>query len=41
MPYENYMIDALDEVLAWNISDEAIAAAVISQANLMAGECSD
>ncbi len=42
MPYENYMIEALDEILGWNMSDEAIAAAVVAQATLMAGgECPD
>ncbi len=41
MEYKDFLIDAIDIVLSWNISDEAIADAVISQASLMAGECSD
>ncbi len=41
MEYKDFLIDAIDIVLSWNISDEAIADAVIAQANLMAGSYLD
>lgn len=34
---QNYLIDALDIVLGWNISDELLPLALVSQAQLMAG----
>jgi len=37
MNYQNYLIDATNAVLDWDISDEALADAVIAQAGLMAG----
>ena len=35
--YENYLIDALDMVSAWDLPDEDLADAVNSQARLLAG----
>lgn len=37
MSYQNYLLDAIDQILAWDISEEAFAGAVNSQACLMAG----
>ena len=37
IPNQNYLIDALDIVLGWNISDELIPLALVDQAKLMAG----
>ena len=37
MPNQNYLIDALDIVLGWNISDELLPLALVSQAQLMEG----
>lgn len=37
MHNQNYLIDALDIVLGWNISDELLPLALVSQAQLMAG----
>ena len=37
MNFQNYFLDAIDVVLAWDISNEAFADAVKSQACLMAG----
>lgn len=37
MTYQNYLIDAANLVLDWDIPDEALADAVIAQAGLMAG----
>jgi hypothetical protein len=34
---QNYLIDALDIVLGWNVSDELLPLALIDQAKLMAG----
>lgn len=34
---QNYLIDALDIVLGWNISDEFLPLALVNQAQLMAG----
>lgn len=34
---QNYIIQAIDTVLTWDISDEVIPAAVADQAKLMAG----
>ena len=39
--YENYLIDALDMVSAWDLPDEDLADAVNRQARLMAGIPSD
>ena len=36
MPCQNYLLDAIDLVLAWDLPDEAIGEAVKDQANLMA-----
>jgi hypothetical protein len=37
IPNQNYLIDALDIVLGWNISDELLLLALANQAQLMAG----
>jgi hypothetical protein len=37
IPNQSYLIDALDIVLGWGISDELIPLALVSQAQLMAG----
>lgn len=37
MNNQNYLIDALDTVLSWDIDDDLIPMAVIDQAKLMAG----
>lgn len=37
IPNQNYLIDALDIVLGWNISDELLPLALVDQAKLMAG----
>jgi len=37
IPNQNYLIDALDIVLGWNVSDELLPLALVSQAQLMAG----
>lgn len=37
IPNQNYLIDALDTVLGWNISDELLPLALVDQAKLMAG----
>ena len=37
MSYQNYLIDAVNNVLDWDIPDEAFSDAVKSQACLMAG----
>ena len=37
IPNQNYLINALDIVLGWNISDELLPLALIDQAKLMAG----
>lgn len=36
MNCQNYLLDAIDQVLAWNLSDEALADAVKAQARVMA-----
>lgn len=41
MNYQNFLIDAIDAVLAWDISEDAFADAIKSQACLMAGVNSD
>lgn len=49
MPYQNYLIEALDVVLSWDMPEESVAEAVKIQANVMAridfeeslGPCSD
>ena len=38
---KNYLIDALDTVLAWNLPDEALADALANQAISMSGVVSD
>jgi len=35
--FDNFVIDALDRVLAWDLPDEACLDAVATQARLMAG----
>lgn len=35
--FENYLIDALEHVLPWDLPDEDLADAVNAQARLMAG----
>jgi hypothetical protein len=37
MDYEDYIPEALDLVLAWDLPDDALAEAVNAQAKLMAG----
>jgi len=37
----NYLLDAIDTVLAWDIPDEALSEAISAQAGLMAGFGSD
>ena len=37
MDYENYILDALEMVMAWNLPEEEFADAVNDQARLMAG----
>lgn len=37
MNTKNYLLDALNEVLAWGMSDESFADAVIAQAGYRAG----
>ena len=37
MPNQNYLIDALETVLAWNLPDEALPLALVDQAKLMSG----
>ena len=36
-PNQNYLIDALDTVLTWNLPDESLPLALVNQAQLMAG----
>ncbi|HMW40482.1 MAG TPA: hypothetical protein PKD57_13830 [Saprospiraceae bacterium] len=36
MNYQNYLIDAVNDVLSWDIPDESLAEAVRAQASLMA-----
>lgn len=37
MHYQHFLIDAVNEVLAWDIPDEALADAVRAQTGLLAG----
>ena len=37
MQYENYLIDAVNLVSAWDIPDEDVARVITDQAKLMAG----
>jgi len=37
IPNQNYLIDALDTVLAWNLSDEVLIDAISDQLKLKAG----
>ncbi|BBJ23087.1 hypothetical protein [Candidatus Nitrotoga sp. AM1P] len=41
MNTQNYLLDAIDVVLAWDISGEAFADAVIAQSGFMAKTNSD
>jgi len=41
MYYEDYLPEAIDTVLAWDIPEKDFAQAVNNQARLMAGEYSD
>ncbi len=41
MTYPNYVLDALDMVLKWDLPDEELADAVNDQAKLMAGYHND
>ena len=36
MNYQNYLIDAVNDVLSWDIPDESLAEAITAQASLMA-----
>ena len=36
MNYQNYLIDAVNDVLSWDIPDESLAEVVTAQASLMA-----
>ncbi|SFM74417.1 hypothetical protein [Nitrosomonas communis] len=37
MSYQNFLLEAVNEVLTWDIPDETLADAVKAQAGLMAG----
>ena len=37
IPNQNYLMDALDTVLTWNLSDESLPLALINQAQLLSG----
>ena len=37
IPNRNYLIDALDTVLTWNLADESLPHALINQAQLLTG----
>ena len=41
IPDRNFLLDAVDTVLAWNIPEESLAEAVRAQTGLMAGYGSD
>ncbi len=41
MTYPNYVLDALNAVLTWDLPDEDLAEAVNDQAKLMAGSPED
>jgi len=41
MNYQDYLFDALEMVLTWDLPDEELAGAVNDQARLMAGICPD
>ena len=41
MNFQNFLLDAIDAVLAWDLPDESFADAVNAQAGLMAGINSD
>lgn len=36
MSYQNYLLDAIEMVLGWDLPDEALADAAIAQAGFMA-----
>lgn len=37
VPNQNYLIDALETVLTWNLSDESLPLALASQIQLLSG----
>ena len=37
IPNQNYLIDALDTVLAWNLPEESLPLALVNQAMLLSG----
>ena len=37
MPYENLILDAIDVVLSWGLTDEALPGVVQAEASLLAG----
>ena len=39
--FECYLVEALEQVQAWDIPEEDIADAANAQAHLMAGRCAD
>ncbi|MGB7815375.1 MAG: hypothetical protein WBL28_03385 [Methylotenera sp.] len=41
IPNQNYLTDALETVLAWDLPDESLPHALISQAQLLSGLDSD
>lgn len=41
MQDRNYLLDAIDAVLGWDIPDEALGEAISAQAEMMAGVGSD
>jgi len=41
MNYQNYLLDATNAVLDWDIPDEALADAITAQAGMMTGASPD
>ena len=37
MPYQNFLLEAVNEVLTWDIPEEVLADVIKAQAGLMAG----
>ena len=37
IPNQNYLIDALDTVLSWNLPDQSLPLALFNQAMMMSG----
>jgi hypothetical protein len=37
IPNQNYLIDALETVLTWNLPDESLPYALVNQAQLLSG----